>query len=87
MRIVIARFVFTIRAPKVQIIKRYQEMPNYRPDDQRVVITGVGAMTPLALTMTETWEGLLAGRSGIGPITQFDASSMLTTHCRRDQGL
>jgi len=53
-------------------------MPNYRPDDQRVVITGVGAMTPLALTMTETWEGLLAGRSGIGPITQFDASSMLT---------
>jgi beta-ketoacyl-acyl-carrier-protein synthase II len=53
-------------------------MPKYRPDDQRVVITGVGAMTPLALTMTETWEGLLAGRSGIGPITQFDASSMLT---------
>jgi beta-ketoacyl-acyl-carrier-protein synthase II len=51
-------------------------MPTYRPDDQRVVITGVGALTPLALTMAETWQGLLAGRSGIGTITQFDASAM-----------
>jgi len=33
-------------------------------------------MTPLGLTMEETWEGLLAGRSGIGPITQFDASDL-----------
>jgi beta-ketoacyl-acyl-carrier-protein synthase II len=49
-----------------------------RPDDQRVVITGVGAMTPLGLTMAQTWEGLLAGRSGIGRITQFDASYLPT---------
>jgi beta-ketoacyl-acyl-carrier-protein synthase II len=34
----------------------------------------MGAMTPLALTLEETWEGLLAGRSGVGLITQFDAS-------------
>jgi len=53
-------------------------MPNYRPDDQRVVITGMGAITPLGLTMPETWQGLLAGRSGIGPITQFDASYLPT---------
>jgi len=53
-------------------------MPNYRPDDERVVITGVGAITPLALTMKETWESLLAGRSGIGTITQFDASNLPT---------
>ena len=53
-------------------------MPVYRPDDQRVVITGVGAMTPLGLTMTETWAGLIAGRSGIGLITQFDASQLPT---------
>jgi beta-ketoacyl-acyl-carrier-protein synthase II len=33
-------------------------------------------MTPLALTMEETWEGLLAGRSGVGPITQFDSSEL-----------
>ena len=42
---------------------------------RRVVITGLGALTPLALTAEETWQGLLAGRSGIGPITQFDASA------------
>ena len=53
-------------------------MPLVRPDDQRVVITGVGAITPLGLTMSETWAGLLAGRSGIGPITQFDASGLPT---------
>jgi len=43
---------------------------------RRVVITGMGAMTPLGLTLEETWEGLLAGRSGVGPITQFDASEL-----------
>lgn len=43
---------------------------------KRVVVTGMGAMTPLGLTLQETWEGLLAGRSGVGPITQFDASDL-----------
>lgn len=43
---------------------------------RRVVVTGVAAITPLALTAEETWQGLLARRSGIGPITQFDASSL-----------
>jgi len=43
---------------------------------RRVVITGVGAVTPLALTAEETWQGLLAGRSGIARITQFDASGL-----------
>lgn len=42
----------------------------------RVVVTGVGAVTPLGLTAEETWQGLLVGRSGIGPITQFDASHL-----------
>ena len=41
---------------------------------RRVVITGVGAVTPLANTATETWQGLLEGRSGVALITQFDAS-------------
>lgn len=40
----------------------------------RVVITGLGAVTPLGLTVKDTWEGLLNGRSGVGPITRFDAS-------------
>jgi 3-oxoacyl-[acyl-carrier-protein] synthase II len=43
---------------------------------RRVVVTGIGAITPLGLTMKDTWKGLLAGRSGIGPITQFDASDL-----------
>ncbi len=41
---------------------------------QRVVITGMGALTPLGLNVEETWAGLVAGRSGIAEITQFDAS-------------
>jgi beta-ketoacyl-acyl-carrier-protein synthase II len=43
---------------------------------QRVVITGLGALTALGLTVDDTWSGLAAGRSGIGPITRFDASSL-----------
>jgi beta-ketoacyl-acyl-carrier-protein synthase II len=45
---------------------------------RRVVVTGIGAMTPLGLTMEETWRGLLAGESGIGCITQFDPSDLPT---------
>jgi 3-oxoacyl-[acyl-carrier-protein] synthase II len=41
-----------------------------------VVVTGIGALTPLGLDASTTWEGLLAGRSGIGPITHFDASAL-----------
>lgn len=43
---------------------------------RRVVVTGIGAVTPLGNTMAATWQGLVAGRSGIGPITQFDASGL-----------
>lgn len=40
----------------------------------RVVITGMGVISPLGHTTAESWESLLHGRSGVGPITQFDAS-------------
>jgi len=41
---------------------------------RRVVITGVGLLSSVGLNTGETWDGLLAGKSGIGPITRFDAS-------------
>ncbi len=43
---------------------------------RRVVITGLGAITPLGLSLSDTWEYMLAGRSGVRRITQFDASEM-----------
>jgi 3-oxoacyl-[acyl-carrier-protein] synthase II len=41
---------------------------------KRVVVTGMGALTPLGLSVEELWQGMVAGRSGIGRITQFDPS-------------
>ena len=46
---------------------------------RRVVITGMGAITPLGLSVDETWAGLLAGRSGVRHVTRFDTSSLRTT--------
>ena len=45
---------------------------------KRVVVTGLGAISPLGNTLAETWEGLINGKSGAGPITQFDASKFKT---------
>jgi len=53
-------------------------MAKQRSMRERVVVTGLGAITPLGLAVKETWEGLVAGRSGVGPVTQFDARSLPT---------
>ena len=41
---------------------------------RRVAVTGVGLVSPLGVGTAETWQGILDGRNGIGPITRFDAS-------------
>ena len=41
---------------------------------RRIVVTGIGAVTSLGNTVEDTWAGLIAGRSGAGPITQFDTT-------------
>lgn len=41
---------------------------------RRVVVTGIGAITPVGNSAASTWESFVAGRSGIGPITHFDAT-------------
>ena len=45
---------------------------------KRVVVTGLGAITPIGNTLPETWDGLINGKSGAGPITHFDASKFKT---------
>src|SRR5690606_42059510 len=45
---------------------------------RRVVITGMGILSPLGNDLASSWEGVVAGRSGIGPITHFDASAFPT---------
>jgi 3-oxoacyl-[acyl-carrier-protein] synthase II len=47
-------------------------------DLKRVVVTGLGALTPLGNTVTDYWNGLVSGVSGAGPITRFDASKFKT---------
>lgn len=52
-------------------------MPELRTSEgrRRIVVTGMGAVTPLGLDVPSFWEGLVNGRSGAAPITRFDASN------------
>lgn len=53
---------------------------------RRVVITGLGCVTPLGNDVASTWAGLVAGRNAIGPITRFDASGFETNFAAEVKG-
>ena len=53
---------------------------------RRVVVTGMGCISPVGNTVQETWESLLAGKSGAGPITLFDASRHKTRFAAEVKG-
>src|SRR6516225_3846008 len=46
--------------------------------DRRVVVTGMGMVTPVGLDVESSWQSLREGRGGVGPITRFDAGSFAT---------
>ena len=54
---------------------------------KRVVVTGIGALTPIGNTANEFWDGLLQGKSGAAPITRFDASNFKTQFACEVKGL
>ncbi len=53
---------------------------------KRVVVTGMGCISPVGNTVQETWQALLAGKSGAGPITHFDASKHKTRFAAEVKG-
>src|SRR5258706_3064518 len=57
-------------------IQNQMSIPSH---SRRVVITGIGAITPLGLSATSTWRAMLAGKSGAASITRFDAAAYGTT--------
>ena len=53
---------------------------------RRVVVTGLGILSPLGLDLASSWDGIVSGRSGIGPITHFDASRHKTRFAAEVKG-
>ena len=54
---------------------------------RRVVVTGIGLCTPIGLGREATWQALVAGQSGIGPITRFDTTQFATRFAGEVKGL
>lgn len=54
--------------------------------ERRVVVTGMGAVSPLGLSVPELWQGIVEARSGVGPITHFDATGFETRFAAEVKG-
>ena len=54
---------------------------------RRVVVTGLGCISPVGNTVADSWTNILAGQSGIDRITKFDASNLLLPDRWRGQGV
>ena len=52
---------------------------------RRVVVTGLGAVTPIGNTVDEFWTGVRTGKTGIGPITRFDAEGYKAQYLVNEQ--
>jgi len=55
--------------------------------NRRVVVTGLGAVSPVGLNVPDMWQALVAGRSGVDNISTFDAAAIRDQICRRGEGL
>lgn len=58
-----------------------------KPHRRRVVVTGLGAVTPIGNTVAEFWQAMMEGRSGAAPITRFDASEFDTRFACEVKGM
>src|SRR6478672_7659184 len=59
----------------MRALARPSVLSTFLMDRRRVVVTGIGMISPLGIGNDATWQGLIEGRSGIGKITKFDASA------------
>ena len=64
--------------PHLQYFQLKEKNMSFDANRRRVVVTGMGVITPLGLNVQDYWQSLMEGKSAAGPITQFDASGYET---------
>jgi 3-oxoacyl-[acyl-carrier-protein] synthase II len=74
------------RVEQLRGSRRLKEEGGMDRERRRVVVTGIGAISPVGNTGDETWSNLRAGRSGVGPITRFDPGGFETTFAAEVKG-
>ena len=59
---------------------------NSAKNDRRVVVTGMGIISPIGLTVSDAWEALISGKSGLGYISSFDTTLFKTKYAAEVKG-